>query len=453
VRLPTACDDRHDPERTRGRRPASSPVPGRRRAAAVAAVGLLVGLAGCGNGGSGTPAASAESSSATTSSAAPTTTTTSPGATPSPSASGTTRKPPPPATSTKPVPASCVDRAISGMSRAQQVGQLFMSEVGSTRMSTSQAAAITQGKVGSVFLMGHTSAGTAAVRKVTDQVRKLAPSVRGADVGMLVATDQEGGQVQVLGGPGFSQMPSAADQGKWSDAKLRAEATTWGRQLRSAGVTMNLAPVADTVPPDLVNVNEPIGKLDRNFGTDPATVAGHSDAFLRGMRQAGVVPSIKHFPGLGRVTGNTDLTANVKDNVTTTTDPFLQPFRSGIQAGTPFVMVGSAIYPRIDAKNQADFSPAVMRTLLRGRLGFKGAIISDDIGAAVAVSDRSPAQRALDFIGAGGNVVLTVRPADIVPMTSAVISRMATDSALRSSVDDSVRRVLTAKRNAGLLTC
>ncbi len=172
---------------------------------------------------------------------------------------------------------------------------------------------------------------------------------------------------------------------------LQGNAVVWGRQLLSAGVNMNLAPVADTVPPDLVTVNAPIGKFDREYGNDPTTVAVHSTAFMRGMRQAGVDPTIKHFPGLGRVIGNTDVTANVVDGVTTATDPYLQPFRSGIQAGTPFVMVSSAIYSRIDPRNQAAFSSAVIRGMLRGSLGFRGVVISDDLGQAAAVADRTPA--------------------------------------------------------------
>ncbi|WP_237554753.1 MULTISPECIES: glycoside hydrolase family 3 N-terminal domain-containing protein [unclassified Streptomyces] len=320
-------------------------------------------------------------------------------------------------------------------------------------MTTAQATAINRGRVGSVILFGHTSAGASSVKPITDRVQTLAPAVKGVRLRMLVSTDQEGGQVQVLNGPGFSVIPSAVTQGGWSASTLQSSAAQWGRQLKAAGVNMNLAPVADTVPPDLVGVNAPIGQLDREFGTNPAAVSTHSDAFLRGMRQAGVIPTAKHFPGLGRVRGNTDLTADVVDGVTNRDDPFLQPFRSAIKAGTPFVMVSSAIYRRIDPDHQAAFSSAVIRGLLRDSLGFQGAVISDDLGKAVAVSDHTPAQRALDFISAGGNLLLTVRPSDIVPMTGAVIGRMPKDAALRGAVNDSVRRVLTAKLNAGLLTC
>jgi beta-N-acetylhexosaminidase len=270
---------------------------------------------------------------------------------------------------------------------------------------------------------------------------------------MLVSTDQEGGQVQVLNGPGFSAIPAALQQGKLATGTLQNDARTWGGQLRSAGVTMNLAPVADTVPPNLVNVNAPIGKLQREYGTNPTTAATHSTAFLRGMLQAGVLTSAKHFPGLGRVTGNTDFSAGVTDDVTTRHDAFLEPFRSAVAAGTPFVMVSSAIYAKIDPNNQAAFSSTIIRGMLRGDLGFKGAVISDDLGAAVAVSDRTPAERAVDFFKAGGNLLLTVVPADISPMTRAVLTQMPKDAALRNAVSDSVKRVLAAKQKVGLLSC
>ncbi|MFI0941733.1 glycoside hydrolase family 3 N-terminal domain-containing protein [Streptomyces sp. NPDC021020] len=406
------------------------------------------GLAACGDG-SGSSGSSSTTTATTSSPASATPTTTTPAPTTT-SASPSKTAAPPPATGK---PASCVDKAVAGMSRTQQVGQLFMTSVTSTGMTSAQSSAITAGRVGSVFLMGHTNSGTAAVKRVTDQVRKLAPSVKGAKVGMLISTDQEGGQVQVLNGPGFSSIPTAVDQGKLPAATLQKDAEKWSKELKSAGVTMNLAPVADTVPPDLTNVNAPIGKLQREYGTNPSAVATHSTAFLRGTLDAGLLASPKHFPGLGRVTGNTDFTLGVTDDVTTRNDAYLQPFRSAISAGAPFVMVSSAIYSKIDPHNQAAFSSTVIRGMLRDSLGFKGAVISDDLGQATAVSDRTPAERAVDFLKAGGNLLLTVKASDIAPMTSAVLAQMPKDKALSNAVSDSVRRVLAAKQKVGLLSC
>src|SRR5207237_10268959 len=134
------------------------------------------------------------------------------------------------------------------------------------------------------------------------------------------AANQEGGLIQALQGSGFSAMPSALVQGGWSTATLQGRATSWGQELRAAGVNMDFAPVMDVVPPGFDAQNQPIGALQREYGHDPATAGSHATAFLQAMRQAGVAVTAKHFPGLGRVTGNTDYTT-ATDTVTTINEP------------------------------------------------------------------------------------------------------------------------------------
>ncbi|WP_030749518.1 glycoside hydrolase family 3 N-terminal domain-containing protein [Streptomyces sp. NRRL S-31] len=348
---------------------------------------------------------------------------------------------------------SCADRVYNGMTQAQRIGQLFMGGVSATKPSATDLRTLRDQHVGSVMLTGRSSTGTKATRKVVDGFRGQADTVAGRKVGLLVATDQEGGQVQVLSGPGFSTIPTALTQGSWSTSTLRSRAAGWAGQLKSAGVDLNLAPVADVVPASLGTRNGPIGRYYREYGHTPDTVASHSGAFAAGFKQAHVMTTLKHFPGLGRVTGNTDTTANVVDSVTTATSSYLTPFKSGIKAGAPFVMVSSATYSKIDAHHIAAFSPTVIRKLLRTQLGFKGVVISDDLGQAVAVKSFTPAQRAVDFLSAGGNLLLTVKPSILPAMTKAVGARMKTDAAFRATVTDSVHRVLAAKAAAGLLSC
>ncbi|WBO61760.1 glycoside hydrolase family 3 N-terminal domain-containing protein [Streptomyces camelliae] len=356
-----------------------------------------------------------------------------------------------------PVPATsaptCADRVYSGMTQAQRTGQLFMGGISATRPSTTDLRTLRDNHVGSVMLTGRGSAGTEATRKLVDGFRGQADTVSGRRVGLMVATDQEGGQVQVLSGPGFSPIPAALTQGTWPASTLRARAADWAAQLKAAGVDLNLAPVADVVPADLGTRNGPIGHHYREYGHTPDTVAVHSEAFAAGFAQAHVKTTLKHFPGLGRVIGNTDTTANVVDSVTTASDAYLTPFRSGIKAGSPFVMVSLATYTKIDAHHLAAFSPTVIRTLLRTQLGFKGVVISDDLGQAVAVRSFTPAQRAVDFLAAGGNLILTVKPSTVPAMAQAVSARMQKDAAFRADVADSVHRILAAKADAGLLSC
>src|SRR5205814_470218 len=95
-------------------------------------------------------------------------------------------------------------------------------------------------------------------------------------------------------------VPPAPTQGCLAPAMLQANAARWGRQLRAAGINLDFAPVADVVPLGSDAQNAPIGQLQREFGHDPATVSSHVAAFIAGMQQAGVAPSVKHYAGLGR---------------------------------------------------------------------------------------------------------------------------------------------------------
>ncbi|MEV5006659.1 MULTISPECIES: glycoside hydrolase family 3 N-terminal domain-containing protein [unclassified Streptomyces] len=362
----------------------------------------------------------------------------------------------PPAAASTPSPtqaATCTDRYFSGMTTAQRVGQLLMGGISAAHPDQAQLRTLRDNHVGAIMLTGRSTAGTAATRKTVDGFRAQADQVGGRRVGLLVSTDQEGGQVQVLNGPGFSAIPNGLTQGSWPTATLRSQAAGWAKQLKAAGVDLNLAPIADVVPAALGTRNMPIGSFKREYGHTPETVTSHSGAFAAGFAQSGVMTTLKHFPGLGQVIGNTDTTANVVDSVTTASSSSLQPFQAGIRAGSPFVMVSSATYTKIDPKHLAAFSPTVIGELLRGKLGFKGVVISDDIGNAVAVRSFSPAQRAVNFIAAGGNMILTVRPSTVPAMTQAIEARMRQDASFRAKVDDSVRRILAAKQSAGLLDC
>src|SRR5260370_35178948 len=119
------------------------------------------------------------------------------------------------------------------------------------------------------------------------------------------------------------------------------------------------------------------------------------------MHEAGVSVCVKHFPGLGRASGNTDVTYGVTDGVTTYADPYLQPYARAVSTGgAQGVMVSEAIYTKIDARRQAVFSPTGLGGMLRGELRFHGLIVGDSMEPA-AVSGLSPAPQAGAFIAPG----------------------------------------------------
>lgn len=335
------------------------------------------------------------------------------------------------------------------MTPAERAGQLLMVGLQPGSSSKALAAQVKKQGLGAVIYLGGWSGSTSSVAAVSTRLQSAA----GGD--LLVAADQEGGQVQQLRGAGFTRIPSARTQATTSATAEQRNVTAWSRQLVKAGVNVNLAPVADTVPTSLGAGNQPIGRYRRDFAPgSPTTNATYAAAFVRGSLAAGVAPTAKHFPGLGRVTGNTDVTASgITDSTTAAGDPYLAPFSAAIEAGAPLVMVSSARYPRIDGANQAVFSKAVITDLLRGDLGFDGVVITDDVGAARAVAAVPAGQRATRFIAAGGDIVLTARASLAGPMLTAIAAKRASSATFAKQVDTAAARVLDLKAQLGLVRC
>jgi beta-N-acetylhexosaminidase len=346
--------------------------------------------------------------------------------------------------------AACVTQVLGNLTLAQRVGQLFLVGVDGDIAGPGLTAAESSYHFGSL-LLNESSVGTAALAAQTATMQELAPSGTGG-VRFFIAANQEGGQIQQLTGPGFVTMPSELVQGTLAPGTLRAAAANWGADLHAAGVNLDLAPVMDVVPQGSAAGNAPIGQLDREFGFDPVTNGEHGTAFIEGMAAAKVMTVAKHFPGLGRVAGNTDFTSNVVDNVTTADDPYLKSFRAAVGAGVPMVMVALATYTRIDPTQLAVFSPAIMR-LLRNGLGFGGVIVSDDMGEAAAVQAVPVAMRAIGFLTAGGDLITSQSLAPAEQMAAAVLAKASANAAFRATVDAAAERVLTAKQAAGLLPC
>jgi beta-N-acetylhexosaminidase len=330
------------------------------------------------------------------------------------------------------------------MSLEERVGQLFMVGTPVDGSDPTALQAIAENHIGGVFLHSPATGGVDATAQFVSTLTAASdPSLPP----LWVSTDQEGGEVQVLSGPGFDAMPSALDQGALDPAKLRTDAAEWGAQLAAAGVTLNLAPVADIVDgADAAAGNPPIGALDREYGYDEAAVTAGAGAFAQGMRDAGVVPTLKHFPGLGHVTGNTDFASGVVDGVVTADGPDVDVYRTLLGEGDAVVMMSTAIYTQIDPSAPAAFSKQAVTGLLRDQLGFDGVVTTDDLSAAQQVGQWAPADRATLAIDAGVDLLLvSTDPSVFAEMYSAVLARAQSDPAFAAEVDAAARRVVTAK--------
>lgn len=439
----------------------------RRAPAAVLTAGLTallaVGLAGCSPSGpaaGSTPASTAQGSTQAGSSA-PSTQASSPGSSsPSASSGATPSSGAPSSPGASGAPSSSGEPTASGsgddldaraadlvkhMSRAERAGQALMMGEQLDQPTAAWASLLRTEHIGNVFLAGRSSAGTQAIAARTSSLRSAA-TVRGLKP--WLATDQEGGAVQTLKGPGFSTIPRATAQGTLSPAALRKDSATWGSQLRAAGLNMNLAPVADTVPAGTAARNPPIGVFGRQYGSTPDAVLTHSRAFAQGQRDAGVTPVLKHFPGLGAVRGNTDTMANVTDTTTTADGARITAFSRQFTGPSDWVLMSSATYTRIDAQHPAMFSHAVMTELLRGELKFTGVVMSDDLCSAKAVASVPLVTRAQRFIEAGGDVVLCaggVSTSTARSMVRGMAQLAASDHDFDAALTQAATRVVRSK--------
>jgi beta-N-acetylhexosaminidase len=312
---------------------------------------------------------------------------------------------------------------------------------------------IAEQHVGNVIYLGGWD-GAARVKQTSAHLQEQATKAATAGIPLLLAADQEGGEVRQLRGEGFTKVPSAKAQAQMSADELTAAAKGWAGELKAVGINVNLAPVTDTVPAEIGRANEPIGKYARQYGSDPATVTKASTAFLKGMIDGGVMGTVKHFPGLGRVAKNTDFnTTGITDSVATAKDPFLAPFTAGVEAGAGLVMVSSARYPGLDpAKTQAMFSKPIITDLLRGQLGYEGVVITDDINAK-AVRSIPAAERATTYIEAGGDILLTGDPESVPGMIEALATKARADEEFATLLETSVLRVVALKERMGLISC
>jgi beta-N-acetylhexosaminidase len=214
----------------------------------------------------------------------------------------------------------------------------------------------------------------AQVRKLVADLRALAPGRE-----LIVAIDQEGGKVTRLSPKyGYPAVASEASIG----AKGETSVKTWSdgivATLHEAGINLNFAPVVDL---NVNPTNPAIGALDRAFSADPAVVSRDAAIEVGAHRDRGVKTALKHFPGLGSASINTDF--GVADVTATWKDVELDPYRDLLGLGlVDAVMAAHVVNGQIDPAAPASLSRATVTDLLRKKLGWDGVVVTDDLGAA-----------------------------------------------------------------------
>ena len=339
------------------------------------------------------------------------------------------------------------------MSLRQKIGQMLL--VGFRGLTIEEAeptrALIASGELGGVLLFS-VDQPTGGLRNIEspEQLQALVSELAAAappDALLLVATDQEGGEVARLSPKhGFPATPSAAEMGAGDPGMTSQTARQMAQTLATAGVTLNLAPVVDlAINPD----NPIIAALDRSFSADPDVVISHATAFIEGMHGIGIRCSGKHFPGQGSATGDTHL--GVVDVTDVWTEQELEPFAALSRSGAADAILTAHIFnATLDPEHPATLSQPTVTGILRERLGFDRVVISDDLQMG-AITDAYGYEEAVALaIEAGIDVLLIanqiVYEADVVERTLDIVEGLVGSGRIdEARIQASVDRILRLK--------
>lgn len=341
-----------------------------------------------------------------------------------------------PAPPTHAAPGPCVSaQELAALPLRQQLGQLLM--VGVNPANATQTNNVVAQGVGGVFV-----GGDATGLLTSGALQRLQTSTR---FGVLVAADEEGGRVQRIDGLANSIPSARVMAATMTPQQVHDLAYQRGLQLREYGVTVDFAPDADVSDQPS---NTVIG--DRSFSADPTVVAVYAAAFARGLREAKVLPVLKHFPGHGESSGDSHRGSVSTPPLSALQGRDLVPFRQLI-GSAPAVMVGHLDVPGLTEPGvPASLSPAAVGLLRQGSgygaTPFDGVVFTDDLGGMAAVTDLHDVPHAvLDALLAGADVALFITTSQ-VPAVLDVLEQAVADKQLpRQRVQDSLRRVLSVK--------
>ncbi|MDY7086373.1 MAG: glycoside hydrolase family 3 N-terminal domain-containing protein [Actinomycetota bacterium] len=363
-------------------------------------------------------------------------------------------------------PAASAAAAVAAMSDADLAGQVLMpyaygsnattvdkgsaaGNQGLARVNT-PAEMITKFRLGGLILVGFTAKDpTGATNPTTNvenpkQVRELTGGLQAAarqlpgGAPLMIGTDQEYGVVTRVT-EGVTMLPSAMGAGAAGQPKLTEGA--WraaGEELAAMGITVDFAPVADTLGPP---ANTVIGS--RAFGSDAKANAAQVASAVRGLQSSGVAAGLKHFPGHGHTSGDShEGLPVVTQSKAAWTAQDLPPFKSGVDAGAGVVMSGHLDLQALDKGVPATFSKKIMTDVLRGQLKFTGVAVTDAMNMPPAMK-WAPGEAAVRALNAGNDMLLM--PPNIAAARDGILAGLKDGSLKKERLVQAVTRILTLK--------
>lgn len=339
---------------------------------------------------------------------------------------------------TTPPPLACGVPAslLTTMPRRQKLAQLLM--VGVSDAADARRVVSTD-HVGGIFIASWTDLTMLRDGELTAIAHSAGP------LGLAVSVDEEGGRVERLSSLiGSAQSARVLAQTKTPE-QVYELARDHGQKMRNLGITIDFAPVVDVTdaPDDTV-----IG--DRSFSADPAKVTEYAGAYAKGLRVAGVLPVLKHFPGHGHASGDSHTGGVVDPPLSALKNLDLVPYRTLVVEPPVGVMLGHMVVPDLTNGGPASLSPAAVN-LLRTGTGydgprFDGPVFTDDLSTMKAISDNYTVPEAvLKALQAGADTALWVTNTEIPAVLDRLEAALDHHELSMADVDASVRRMATVK--------
>jgi beta-N-acetylhexosaminidase len=296
--------------------------------------------------------------------------------------------------------------------------------------------------VGGVILFARNVDGPEQVAELVREIQSLGKDA-GHDLPLLIGVDQEGGRVARLKEP-WTVWPALRALGRAGTEDLaRRMGAAIASELRACGIRCDFAPVVDV---DTNPSNPVIG--DRSFGDDPEAVGRMGAAFIAGLQSAGVAASAKHFPGHGDTDVDSHLDLPTVDHgLSRLEDVELRPFRSAVDAGVATVMTAHVLVRELDDRLPATLSPRVLGELLRGKLGYRGVVVSDDLEMKAVARSWPPGTAATLAAKAGCDLLLVCATPDAqVEALEGLVRAQEREEISWDEMDEACGRIRSLKR-------
>jgi beta-N-acetylhexosaminidase len=337
-----------------------------------------------------------------------------------------------------PAPLACDVPAslLTSMPIRDKLAQLLM--VGVTGTADARRV-ITTDHVGGIFIASWTDLSILRDGALTAIANSAGP------LGLAVSVDEEGGRVERLS-PIIDSAPSARLLAETKTPEQVYElARDRGRKMRNLGITIDFAPVVDVTnaPGDSV-----IG--DRSFSNNPAVVTQYAGEYARGLRDAGVLPVLKHFPGHGRASGDSHTGGVVTPSLEDLKTLDLVPYQTLAAQAPVGVMIGHMVVPDLTDGNPASLSRAAVNLLRTGTAyggqRFDGPVFTDDLSTMKAITDIYTVPEAvLKALQAGADTALWVTNTEVPAVLDRLVAALANHELSMANIDASVRRMAKAK--------